>query len=250
MRVPQALDTAVRTLAALLVLPAGVVLYSCGAIVVALLTRSHRQTHKVYVAFARLCMRIGGTDLRVYGSDHVEPRHGYVVVSNHESNWDSLCVVAALPDVIIRFIAKRQAMRIPVFGHALRLTGNVTVHRDRSPGDVHRIRETMETRDREVSMYFFAEGTRTRSGEMGRFKMGAFATAISYGLPILPVGIAGTRAIWPPNRVRVRKGRAVLEIGEPILVDGVALGEREKLRDQTEQVVTKLRARATQRLAG
>jgi 1-acyl-sn-glycerol-3-phosphate acyltransferase len=108
----------------------------------------------------------------------------------------------------------------------------------------------MEALDPDVSIFFFAEGTRSRSGQLAPFKKGAFATAILHGLPILPLGIAGTRAIWQPGDPRVHKGCAVLEIGEPIPVDGLSLDDRSRLRDQVHEVVTKLRADARRRLAG
>ncbi len=248
MRGLRAIDTVVRTLVALLVVPLGIILCSCIAVVLALVTDSSRRVHWAYLAFARLCLLAGSTDLRTCGADHIESGPGYVIVSNHESNWDPPSVIAALPDVVIRGVVKRQITRIPIFGQALRLTGNVIVHRNRSAGDIGRIRDGMQALDPHVSIYFFAEGTRSRSGEMERFKKGAFATAIAQGLPILPIGIAGTRAIFTPNRLRLRKGRAAIEIGEPIAVAGLTLDDRTVLRDQAEEVVNKLRARAQQRL--
>ena len=250
MWLPGPLDTVLRTIVAWLVLPAGIVLHSLAAIGVALATRSQERVHRVYRSFARMCLWVGDTDLSVFGAERIETGRGYVVVSNHESNWDPPCILAALPGVILRFVAKRQVMQIPVFGQALRLTGNVTVHRNHSAGDAGRIRSGMEALDPEVSIHFFAEGSRSRSGELGPFKKGAFATAITHGLQILPIGIAGTRAIWRPGDVRVRKGRAVLEIGEPVPVDGLSMDDRTRLRDQVHEVVAKLRADASRRLEG
>ena len=250
MWLPRVLDTTLRTIVSWLVLPAGIILLSLAAIVVALTTRSHSSVHRVYRAFGRMCLWVGGTELLVFGSERIEQGRSYVVVSNHESNWDPPCILAGLPSLNLRFVAKREVMRIPVFGQALRLTGSVTVHRDRSSGDADRIRSGMRALDPDVSIFFFAEGSRSRSGELGPFKTGAFATAITHGLAILPIGIAGTREIWQPADLRVRKGRAVLEIGEPIPVDGLSLGDRTRLRDQVREVVAKLRGEGRRRLDG
>ena len=250
MWLPGVLDTTLRTIVSWLVLPVGIILHSLAAIVVALTTRSNSSVHRVYRSFGRMFLWVGGTDLQVFGTERIEQGRSYVVVSNHESNWDPPCILAGMPDVNLRFVAKRQVMRIPVFGQALRLTGNVTVHRDRTSGDAVRIRSGMEALDPEISIFFFAEGSRSRSGELGPFKKGAFATAISHGLQILPIGIAGTRAISPPADVRVSKGRAVLEIGEPVPVEGLSLADRTRLRDQVHEVVAKLRADARRRLDG
>ena len=235
-------------MAALVLLPLVIGLCSLLAIVLALATRDNRTVHFAYTTFARICLFVGGTELSVHGRDRIEHGRGYVVVSNHESNWDPPCILGALPEVLIRFVVKREIMRIPILGQALRLTGNVIVHRDRSLGDADRIRSGMAALDPDVSIHFFAEGNRSRSGEMGRFKKGAFATAISHGLTVLPVGIAGTRAVWPPNDFRVRKGRVAIEIGEPIPVEDLDLDDRERLRDEAEETVSKLRARGYRRL--
>ncbi len=78
--------------------------------------------------------------------------------------------------------------------------------------------------------------------------MGAFATALGYGLPILPIGIAGTRPIWQPGIVRVRKGTVAVEVGEPIPIEGMTMADRHALRDRTFEAVAVLRDRTRQRL--
>jgi 1-acyl-sn-glycerol-3-phosphate acyltransferase len=246
--VPEALATRLRTAVAILVLPSAVAVIGAIAIVLALMGVSNRRIHGLYVLFAHVCLRVGGTQLTVRGADRIRPGTAYVVVPNHESNWDSPCIVAALPHVVLRFVAKQEIMRIPIFGHALRATGNIRVLRKQTQGDVARIQAVMEKRDPEVSILFFAEGTRSRDGAFHDFKMGAFATAISHGLPVLPIGIAGTRPIWPKGMLRLRRGSAVVEVGEPIAVDGLRNDDRAALRDRTRAAVAELRARARQRL--
>lgn len=249
MRVVGMVDTAVRTAVAFAVLPAGIVFLSCVAMLLAVLTRSNRQVHSAYLGFARMCMFVGGTTLIVRGAHHVQSGHAYVVVANHESNWDPPSIIAGLPEVVIRFIVKQEIINIPIFGHALRLTGNVTVQRNRDPKDVERIRKGMSERAQEVSMLFFAEGTRSREGHMQPFKRGAFATAIAHGLPILPIAIAGTRNVMPAGAFpRLRRAPVVIEIGEPIPLEGLEVQHRDQLRSQTEEVVRKLRARAYTRI--
>ena len=242
------MDTTLRTLAGVLLLVPGMVVLSAIAIGLALLGGSHQTVHRnAYLAFARFCLWVGGTDLRIYGADQIDPERAYVIVSNHESNWDPPSLIAGLP-LLTRFIVKQQIMAVPVFGQALRLTGNVIVERNRSREDVERIRKGMEQRTSGISMLFFAEGTRSRDGRLHPFKKGAFATAISQGLPILPVAVAGTYYVMPPGLIRLRKGPVVIEIGEPVPVAGFELKDRAVLRDQVFETVSKLRAQAYARV--
>jgi 1-acyl-sn-glycerol-3-phosphate acyltransferase len=247
-QLPRALDTSLRTALALVALPVALLLQSTRAIALALFGASPAHVHACYVGFARTCLRVADTRLSVRGAEFAPPGGAYVIVSNHESAWDPVCLVAALPDVLLRFVVKRPIMRIPVFGQALRWTGNVTVVRTQTEADVQRLREGMARRAPEVSMLFFAEGTRSRNRRLHRFKMGAFATAISEGLPVLPVAVAGTFEIWPKGTLRLRGARVAIEVGTPIPSAGLAFEDRVALRDAAHDAVQELRQRARKRL--
>jgi 1-acyl-sn-glycerol-3-phosphate acyltransferase len=152
-------------------------------------------------------------------------------------------LIAALNQLRLRAVIKEQAVRIPIFGRALLRTGNVRVERTDTATEVRRLREAMAARRPDVSMLFYAEGTRSRDGAFHEFKKGAFVTAIAYRL-ILPVGTAGTRRVWPPLTLRLRSGPVVVEIGPPIPVAGLTLDDRNRLRDKTHEAVRELRAAA------
>lgn len=238
----------VRGVGALLFLPVALILWSAGAFVHAFFGATPRQAHRYYVGFGRTCIGVAGTQIEVRGREHLRPGQAYVVVSNHESNWDPPTIVASLPELVIRFVVKRQLLNIPVFGSALRRTGNIAVERTRTAADVKRIQEGMSERSPDVSILFFAEGNRARDGSYRPFKMGAFATALDFKLPILPIAVAGTFRIWPPGRPWLVPAPVVLEIGAPISVEGYGAGDRGRLRDETHRIVAELRASARARL--
>jgi 1-acyl-sn-glycerol-3-phosphate acyltransferase len=247
-RLPESIDTPLRTAVCVLVLPPGLIIASLLGMVLGLLGAPQRRVNIAYTGFARFCLLMGATRLEVNGLDWLKPDQAYLVVSNHESDWDLPSLAAGLSQLVVRYVAKKEVMRIPIFGQALRLTGNVRVVRTQTAGDIERIRKGMTRRAKEVSVMFFAEGTRSHDGALHPFKKGAFATAIGFGLPILPVAIAGTRPIWPKGRLRVRRGTVAIEVGEPIPIAGLTLDDRTSLRDRTHAVVAELRARARQRL--
>lgn len=237
-----------RGLAALVLLPLNLVFWSAAALLYAFLGATPRAASRPYRNFSRVCLIVGGTDVERHGIEHLQAGQAYVIVSNHESNWDPPTIVASLSELVIRFVVKRQLLSVPVFGAALRRTGNIAVERTRSGADVKRIKEVMSQRDPDVSILFFAEGNRARDGSYRPFKMGAFATALDFKLPILPIAVAGTYAIWRPETIWVRRGSVVLEIGEPIPVEGLGSDDRMALRDRTHEAVAELRRRARARL--
>jgi 1-acyl-sn-glycerol-3-phosphate acyltransferase len=244
----ESLGTFLRTAVAVAALPIAIFVYSLAAIGLALAGARPARIHAVYVSICQFCLLVGGTRLLVRGVDRIGPGQPYVVVVNHEGNWDPLCLIAGLPGLVLRFVAKRQFMDIPVLGQALRLTGNVRVVRSETRGDTARIRTVMAERDPEVSILFFAEGRRSRDGALHPFKLGAFATALGYGLPILPIAVAGTRPIWLRGTLRIRQGTVAIEIGEPISTRGLGYEDRHALRDRAFETVQTLRTRARERL--
>jgi 1-acyl-sn-glycerol-3-phosphate acyltransferase len=247
-RVPSALETLLRTAACTALLPPLLVAHSAEAMLLALLGASRSRVQRAYDRFASICLAAGSTPLHVRGLDHAKPDQPYVIIANHESNWDPIALVAAMRGRCVRFVIKKEIIRIPVFGHALLATGNVMVERANTAADVARIRRGMDSRPLDVSILFYPEGTRSRDGALHAFKKGAFSSAIAYGLPILPIGHAGTYHVWTPNTLRVRRNPVVVEIGAPIAVDDLTLRDRDALRDRAFEVVAELRARARSRV--
>ena len=207
-----------------------------------------RGVDDIYIGFARLCLRVSGTRVQAFGLDHLDPSRAYVIVPNHESNLDPMALLSTLDMLSIRFVVKREITRIPIFGPALLRTGNVRVDRSNPSKDITRLREGMGRRDPAVSILFYAQGTRARDGSFQRFKKGAFATAVTEKLAILPIATAGTYPLWRPGSPFLRGGTVVLEVGAPISVEGMDLEDREALRAHTETIVYELRAKARQRL--
>lgn len=247
-RFREALDAGLRTGAGLLVLPPALLFHCALALLLASLGAGPALLQRCYVSFARLSLFVGGIQVEARGAESVPPDRAFVVVLNHESGLDPLCLLASLPRLPLRFVVKEQVMRIPLLGHALRQTGNVTVVRTDTRGDIERIRRGMGERALEVSMVFFAEGTRSRDGALHAFKLGAFATALAYGLPILPVAIAGTFRICPKGMLRLRRGHVAIEVGTPIPVERLGFEQREPLRERTRAVVSALRVEARRRI--
>jgi 1-acyl-sn-glycerol-3-phosphate acyltransferase len=243
------IQTLLRSLFGVPLLCVALVGYSAVALVLALAGAGVQRVQPLYLSLSRLFLRIGSTRLEVRGAENIDSGRAYVLVCNHESGWDPFCIIAGLPQLLIRFVAKQELTRIPVFGAALLRTGNLKVVRSDTSGDARRLREGMEGRDPSVSILFFAEGTRSRDGSFGPFKTGAFVTAIGYGLPVLPIALAGTFAVWPKRTARLRSAPVVLEVGTPIETTGLVLADRNRLRDQSREAVAALRERAKARLA-
>jgi 1-acyl-sn-glycerol-3-phosphate acyltransferase len=152
-------------------------------------------------------------------------------------------LLANLP-MQVRFLAKRSVFRVPVLGWSIAAAGFIPVDReDRSRGT-----ETVEAALRRLSggrsVVIFPEETRTRTGDLLPFKRGAAHLAIKSGLPILPVGLAGTFQVLRRGSLLISPGPVAMSVGNPIEVSGRMVRDRESVTRAAREEVTALRAEA------
>ena len=88
-----------------------------------------------------------------------------------------------------------------------------------------------------ISIVFFAEGTRSRSGELKNFKKGAFRLALELGLPVLPVTICNTRYVLPSDTLDLMPGRVKLIFNDPIPTQGLGPKDVPSLANRTREVI-------------
>lgn len=191
---------------------------------------------RIIVAWSRAWLVPAGVDLQVVGEEHVDPTTSYVVVANHRSNIDVMVCFAALP-IPIRYLAKAELFRIPVFAQAMRAIGIVEV--DRKHRRELSIIETVNRQADQViarghSLIIYPEGTRSRDGSPRPFKKGAFTMAVASGMPVLPVTLHGTRDVWAPHRFWIHPGRVTVVIDPPIDTSGLDRSDVEALRQRVE----------------
>jgi len=139
--------------------------------------------------FARF--RVEGAEGRLEG-----PR---ILVANHQSRLDSPVLLAIEPKLCGP--VRGYMLRIPILGTAIRLLGffDADAAGPAALDSIHRAAE--DARARAGGLLFYPEGTRSKSGEIGPFRRGAFRAAVDHALPIQPVVIEGLDTVLPPGHL-------------------------------------------------
>jgi 1-acyl-sn-glycerol-3-phosphate acyltransferase len=138
-----------------------------------------------------------------------------IFASNHESALDIWVLLSRVPRSV-RFIAKQELFRIPVFGAYMRLGGHIPVDRGNHARAIEALRRAGAAVRAGTSLIVFPEGTRSRDGSVQPFKKGPFVVAMEAGVPVVPVAIAGTGRITPKQHVSVTPGTIRVAFGEPV----------------------------------
>ena len=174
----------------------------------------------------------------VVGREHVEPRTQYFFLANHLSNFDVPLLFRSIPTPI-RYLAKKELYKIPVFAQALNITGMVKIDRGAGSTSYASINEGVaKAKANGYSLIVFPEGTRSRDGALHPFKKGAFRMAIATGLPVVPITLNGTWEVWPPGSKVFYKGRAEVVIHEPIPTAGLTVKDIDTLREQVYEIIS------------
>jgi 1-acyl-sn-glycerol-3-phosphate acyltransferase len=162
-----------------------------------------------------------------------QPPSTYVVVPNHQSLVDALAV-ACLP-ANLKWIGKRSAFQLPWLGWAFRLAGYVPVLRGEKADGRRALARLRRYLAEGVPVGLFAEGTRSRDGQLKDFKAGPFKLAIEAGVPVIPVAISGAGTAMPADQAWIRPSRITVRILEPIPTQGMSVEDVETLRATVRQ---------------
>ena len=210
-------------------------------VVTALLKPGEYLYYRLVRAWVAAALAIFGVRVESRGAERLVSGKDYVLLVNHRSHFDSLAIVKALGARETRWVAKRELLKVPLFGYGLRVTGQILIDRKDHSQALEALRANLGKHG--ATVVFFAEGERSASGTLSSFKKGGAAFAIDAGLPVVPVAVAGSEQVLPKHSLIVLPGSIQVAFGEPISTTGLTSADRERLTTVAQDNVRELLAR-------
>lgn len=179
---------------------------------------SAQLTRLLTTGFARRSIR---RHLRgIVGIENVPARGPFVLVPNHASYYDHFIIeilLLALRGSPTWFLTKSESFEKPLSGRWTRAWYGIPVDRNSpTPQTLRDIRRVLSAGD---ALCIYPEGTRGPGGKLLPFKNGAFQFALASRVPIIPVGLHGTRQVLPPGATKFRRGKVGIAFGKPLVID-------------------------------
>jgi 1-acyl-sn-glycerol-3-phosphate acyltransferase len=207
--------TVLGTLAGNLFLMIGTLILSVFAILLSWVPPRGSWMFGVARLWSRCLLTASAVRLEAHYDPRLEPGRSYVFLSNHQSLFDIPVLLTTCPGQV-RMMAKRSLFRIPLFGWGLYAGGFIPIDRgDRSTARQSFAAALSRLKDG-TSILLFPEGTRAKDDFLLPFQRGGFLLAMKTGLPIVPVGIRGSRAVQRKGSFAIRPGRIEVRYGAPI----------------------------------
>jgi 1-acyl-sn-glycerol-3-phosphate acyltransferase len=153
------------------------------------------------------------TQSQNFSLDKTRPR---IYMSNHLSLFDTPLFYATIEDTI-RIVTKIELLKVPLVGRAILKSEHPVVDRSNREKNDEFYKDAKKKLNYGIALWFFPEGTRSKTGELLPFKMGGFRLAAELEAQIIPVGIIGTNRILPTGKLMPFLNEPTeIHLGEPI----------------------------------
>lgn len=187
--------------------------------------------------------RLCGVKWQVLGEENIPKSGRLVVLSKHQSAWETLFLPAYLKHPM-GFVYKESLHWIPFFGWALKSMGMIAINRSEGKSAYQSF---LERGSRFMNsgwwVTLFPEGTRTKAGVRSEtYKTGGARFAVATGADILPVALNSGRC-WPRNTVAKIPGTITVSFGPVIKTEGKTVHEvNEEVRLWIENEIERFEA--------
>jgi 1-acyl-sn-glycerol-3-phosphate acyltransferase len=204
-----------------------------GAASAALMNRPHWVT-VVTRAWGRGIVAVSGIKVEIEGLENLDGLKSYVLVANHQSFFDIFASAAFMPGEP-RFVAKKELLKVPLVGFAMKRGGHILI--DREAGG-QAIRKAIKIIQSGLDVCVFAEGHRYNDNRVHEFEDGAAWLAILSKLPAVPMSISGSGRFYPRGAIFVTPGLTMrMKIGKPIPTENMRSADRTELTHRLEEAV-------------
>ena len=189
--------------------------------------------------FFRNILRVAGVDFEVHRAHGFQPARTSIFICNHVNVFDAFVIYSAIPQ-FVRGFELESHFTIPAYGWMMKRFGNVPVPDSNSRAGLEEmIRRSKEALDSGVSLIAFAEGSRTRNGNVGPFKKGIFSIAQKFGTPIAPMSIVGSYEFHRTGGWMLYPGKITVYLHDTIETNNLRRDQIDELRLRVQEIVSK-----------
>jgi 1-acyl-sn-glycerol-3-phosphate acyltransferase len=210
--------------------------FAVAAIMTAIFDKTGRGPHWVARLWARFVIKACFVRVVVQGREHLDPEGAYVLACNHSSLLDIPVMLSVIP-VQIRWMAKAELFKIPIFGWSMTSAQYIPIDR-KSPREwVRSLNRAAERVQAGSSLVVFPEGTRSDDGRIHEFKRGGIEVAVRAGAAVVPVSISGASTVLPARTLTLKPGRVKIVFDKPLPTAGLDRKEQDALMNTVRSII-------------
>ncbi|MBI3584141.1 MAG: 1-acyl-sn-glycerol-3-phosphate acyltransferase [Nitrospinae bacterium] len=206
------------------------ILMGIAAIIFSIIYKNSNAVRSVTRLWGKGMCRLSGVRVEVSGIENILKGRPQIFVSNHQGMYDIFVLEGYLP-VNFLWIAKESLFKIPIIGWTMRRAGYIGINRTSPKKFLKSLGKAVDEIRNGKSIIIFPEGTRTRDGNVGRFKKGSLFLIFKTGVPVVPITISGSFDVLKKGEFRINSGKVRIHIDKPIEVKGSSDSEASSVEE-------------------
>ena len=199
--------------------------------------KKERSSFVIVTTALKIIIWLSGIHLIVKGQEKVPKDQAVLYVSNHRSYFD-IVTLYPLTNNTTGFVAKKELERIPFIRRWMRYMNCQFLDRENIKEGLKTILNCIATVKGGCSVCIFPEGTRTPGDDMLEFKEGSFKIAEKGNVPIIPMTIVNSAAIFEDHFPKIKKATVVIEYGKPIYMKDLDKETRKSMGTYVQNIIS------------
>lgn len=193
------------------------------------LARKDRSS-KAIVSWGFRCITfLAGAKVIVRGQENIPSETAALFVGNHRSYFDIVLTYTHFPN-ITGYVAKKEMTRYPLLSNWMRNIHCLFLDRDNIKEGLKTILAGVEEVKNGVSLCIFPEGTRNKVNDTFLpFHEGSFKIAEKGGVPVVPMVIVNSAALFEDHLPRVKRATVVIEFQPAVDIKTMDKNQRKNL---------------------
>ena len=177
----------------------------------------------------RNVIRLAGVKVIAIGEERIPTDTAVLYVGNHRSYFDVILTYVRVPRPT-GYIAKKEMEKAPLLSNWMRNLHCLFLDRNDVKQGMKIILQAIEKVKSGISIAIFPEGTRNRQPDcLLPFHNGSFKIAEKGDVPIIPMSIVNTGAIWEDHLPKMKKATVIIEYCDPVYVKDLDKEDRKDL---------------------
>ena len=183
--------------------------------------------------------RAGGAKVIAIGEDRIPTDTAVLYVANHRSYYDIILTYLRVPRST-GYVAKKEIEKVPILRGWMRNLHCLFLDRHDIKQGLKTILEAVELVKSGISVTIFPEGTRNKEPDsLLPFHAGSFKIADKGDVPIVPICIVNSSALWEDQFPKMKKATVVIEYCEPIYMKDLPKEDKKNIANYVSDIILK-----------
>lgn len=185
----------------------------------------------------RCVVFLSGTKVIVLGEENVPKDTAVLYVGNHRSFYDIILTYIRVPRPT-GYVAKKEMLKVPLLSIWMKYLHCLFLDRDNIKEGMKTILAAIEKAKAGISICIFPEGTRNKTADTFLpFHEGSFKIAEKSGVPIIPMTIVNSSAIFEDHFPKIKKATVIIEYGKPLYISELSKEDKKFIGAKVKDII-------------